>query len=105
MGIIKEAIDTVEAKNRVLQLKMCKADLNDDGAMIGVYNKAVDRIVTDVQAFLGKGNSTKIVSRLSTYMEPREGSDGNLNAAKEYIQYEINSYDYIFLDGGGGGSW
>lgn len=103
MGIIGDVISAAEVESKILRLKSCKADLLDDNNAISIYNKAIDRVITDVQSLLGKRASSNIVNKLNSYSEPNQGSDGNLINARDYIQREIN-----YLKGqssGGGGSW
>lgn len=100
MGIIGDAISAAEVEGKILKLKTCKYDLSDDNVSIAVYNKAIDRMITDVQGFLGTSGSRKVVTMLNNYPEPYQGSDQILATAREYIQKEIN---YLKGQTGSGG--
>lgn len=101
MGIIVDAISAAQVKGKIWNLTSCRNDLSDDGGAIGVYNKLIDRVITDVQSMIGSQNSRAIVNKLCGYTEPNQGSDRTLSAAREYIQREINYLNGQVESGGG----
>lgn len=100
MSVLKKAT----IKNRIRKLNSAKSDLTDDGTAIRNYNSNIDSIISDFQSFVKSGNSA-VVSRLGNYREPYQYNDGNLTAASNYIQSEINSLNRSLSIDSKNGSW